>query len=87
MRRPEVPGFCPSNGVVSIRETLKSTMVCYLIKEKRNLQVSEKKKKMREKWQLLFIYRIEMRKRERDEGKKGEKDECTLRECFGSGRK
>jgi hypothetical protein len=27
LRRPEVPGFCPSKGVVSMRETLKSTMV------------------------------------------------------------
>lgn len=33
LRRPEVPGFWPSKGVVSTRETLKSTMAGYLIWE------------------------------------------------------
>jgi len=36
LRRPEVPGFWPSKGVVSTRETLKSTMDGYLKKGKGN---------------------------------------------------
>ena len=47
LRRPEVPGFCPSKGVVSTRETLKSTMAGWLAtgtkkNEIRKVQIAEK---------------------------------------------
>lgn len=88
LRRPEVPGFCPSKGVVWMRETLKSTIVTWSEKKEiEEFEIWEREEEDAREVVVIYLYR--KKKREGEEGKKGEEDECTLLECDekDSGRK